>query len=236
MNQSSPPETFGEKRYRMMRGKGMCHAHLLLYGGVQVCGKREDSMSGGIKLCAEHHDQFRKMSTPSGQTLIDKRSLEQLHRQADAYAREREQHRPLERRIRELEAEVKELTALPPSKRRKRTAPEDGHVYIMLSNSIVKIGWTSDVERRMREYGPGIRILAVMPGTRKDETRLHKKFADLRANRREWFSYHPRIMEEVERIVREHGDPSPELNEPMVTKRIVGPRLNGPMRVKDYRG
>lgn len=104
----------------------------------------------------------------------------------------------------------------------------DGHVYFLLSDNLVKIGWTGDVDRRLSEYGPGARILAVMPGTRKDEGWMHRKFSDLRTNRREWFSYHPRVMEEVERIVTEHGEPPRDLNEPMVTKRIVGPRLNRP--------
>lgn len=102
----------------------------------------------------------------------------------------------------------------------------DGHVYFLLSDNLVKIGWASDLDQRMKAYSPGARILAVMPGTRQDETRMHRKFADLKGNRREWFTYHPRIMEEVERIVAEHGDPPRDLNEPMVTKRIVGPRLN----------
>lgn len=101
----------------------------------------------------------------------------------------------------------------------------EGHVYFLLSDSVVKIGWTSDLDERMRAYSPGARILAVMPGTKADESRLHKKFGHLKTNRREWFAYSPQVMEEVERVVREHGDPPRELNEPVSTARIVGPRL-----------
>lgn len=118
----------------------------------------------------------------------------------------------------------------------KRHTDTEGQVYFLQSDNAVKIGWTSDLEQRMKSYSPGAKILAVMPGTRKDETRLHRKFAHLRTNRREWFAYSPQVMEEVGRIVKEHGDPPRDLNEPMTTAKIVGPRLNGPMRVKDYRG
>lgn len=116
-----------------------------------------------------------------------------------------------------------------PEKQPKRTkAVEGGFIYFLLSDNLVKIGWASDLDERMKAYSPGARILAVMPGTKADETRMHHKFADLKGNRREWFTYHPRIMEQVEQIVTEHGDPPRDLNEPMVTKRIVGPRLNRP--------
>ena len=107
----------------------------------------------------------------------------------------------------------------------KRERPEHGHIYFLLSDNAVKIGWTSDLEQRMKSYSPGTKILAVMPGARKDETRLHRKFSHLRTNRREWFAYSPQVMEEVERIVKEHGDPPRDLNEPVTTTRIVGPRL-----------
>lgn len=118
--------------------------------------------------------------------------------------------------------QIKEPEAQPKPKPERPTA---GHVYFLLSDNLVKIGWASDLDARLKAYSPGARLLAVMPGTRADEKRMHKKFGDLKTNRNEWFTYHPRVMEEVERIVREHGDPPRDLNEPMQTKRIVGPRL-----------
>ena len=230
MDKRNPkPETSAEKRHRLMRGKGLCHAHQLLYGGVQVCGKRQ--IPGGVKLCDDHAQMFLDALKPAGNVWINRRTLDQLRRESDAYRSEREQNRPLERRIKELEAEVKELTALPPRARRKQAAQvEHGHIYFLLSDNLVKIGWASDLDARLKAYSPGARLLAVMPGTKQDEGRMHKKFGDLKTNRREWFTYHPRVMEEVERIVREHGQPPRELNEPMQTKRIVGPRLDRPIQ------
>lgn len=138
-------------------------------------------------------------------------------------------------------AEMKDIKFPPESKPKT-----EGHVYFLLSDNAVKIGWTSDLEQRMKSYSPGTKILAVMPGTRKDETRMHRKFAHLRTNRREWFAYAPQVMEEVDRIVKEHGDPPRNLNEPMTTTRVVGPRLTnyiggdrhpyGTARAKTVRG
>lgn len=117
-----------------------------------------------------------------------------------------------------------------PEPPKAKATPVEGTVYVLLSDNLVKIGWASDLDARMKAYSPGARILAVMPGTKADETKLHRKYADLKTNRREWFTYHPRVMEEVERIVREHGQPPRELNEPMQTQRIVGPRLDRPIQ------
>lgn len=226
MNQSSKQETFAEKRHRIMRGKSLCHAHHLLYGGVQVCGKRD--IPGGIRLCEEHARMFLDTLKPADEVWVDRRSLDQLRREADAYRQERKQDRPLEQRIRELEAEVRELTALPPRERRKQKQPVDGYIYFLLSDNLVKIGWASDLDARMKAYSPGARILAVKPGTKQDEGRLHKKFAHLKTNRREWFTYSPQVMEEVERTTKAHGSPPRELNEPMATAKAVGPRLDRP--------
>lgn len=54
----------------------------------------------------------------------------------------------------------------------------------------VKIGWTSDVERRVRELRKETRdtiaILAMLPGDKPDELRLHSRFQDDRIGG-EWF-------------------------------------------------
>ncbi len=57
------------------------------------------------------------------------------------------------------------------------------------SDSAVKIGWTSDVERRMKELrkeGASIVLLAVLPGDKPDELALHDRFAAHRLDG-EWF-------------------------------------------------
>lgn len=108
----------------------------------------------------------------------------------------------------------------------KRTMPTEGFVYFLLSDGAVKIGWTSELDQRLKQYSPGARILAVKPGTKADESALHKKFAHIKTHRKEWFSYSPQVMEEVQRTIREHGEPPRDINEPLTATRIVGPRLD----------
>lgn len=58
------------------------------------------------------------------------------------------------------------------------------------SDGAVKIGWTSDVERRVRELRKEthdtIAILAMLPGDKPNELRLHARFAAERIDG-EWF-------------------------------------------------
>ena len=127
---------------------------------------------------------------------------------------------------------IKAVAEMRDIKPQKRETPSEGFVYFLLSDGAVKIGWTSGLDQRLKQYSPGARILAVKPGTKADEGKLHKKFAHLKTHRKEWFSHSPQVMEEVQRTIREHGEPPRDINEPMVTTTIVGPRLNRPTQMR----
>lgn len=64
---------------------------------------------------------------------------------------------------------------------------EPGWIYYLHVGGIVKIGYTTDLERRMKQYPPHSSLLAVHPGTPKLEREMHHKFLHLLANGREWF-------------------------------------------------
>jgi len=124
--------------------------------------------------------------------------------------------RPLERRISQLEAvvqikerEIQRLQGPKPEPVPPKPAPVHGTVYILRCGGFVKIGWTSDLTKRMRAYQPDTVLLATMPGTRKDEGKLHRKFAHLRTHGREWYPIAPQITEYVAQMVREYGQPDP---------------------------
>lgn len=85
--------------------------------------------------------------------------------------------------------------------------PASGVVYFLQSGGHVKIGWTSSLERRMRAYPPGSRLLAVHDGTRADEAAAHRKFAVHRTHGREWYPLAADLMRYIERVVEEHGEP-----------------------------
>lgn len=83
-----------------------------------------------------------------------------------------------------------------------------GFVYAIRVGGFVKIGWTSDLEKRMRQYPPDSALLAVMPGQRVDEKRVHDRLATHRAHGREWFALTPPVMEWIRAITAKHGAPA----------------------------
>lgn len=62
-----------------------------------------------------------------------------------------------------------------------------GHIYFVRLNGLVKAGWSRDVDQRLRAYGPDVEVLTVYPGTRDDETNLHRQLRPVLARGREWY-------------------------------------------------
>jgi hypothetical protein len=74
-------------------------------------------------------------------------------------------------------------------------------VYILQAGSFLKIGFTTKtVDARIGELQTGcpypIRVLAVIRGSQKLESELHRRFAAHRAEG-EWFNAHPEILDYV---------------------------------------
>ena len=67
-----------------------------------------------------------------------------------------------------------------------------GYVYFIKSVDKVKIGFTADLSKRLKQFKTGssnpINVLAVVPGTQDTEAYFHSMFADYRVNG-EWFRY-----------------------------------------------
>lgn len=200
-----------------------CRWHLLVHFDTEPCGRgAAPPMYGApIILCNKHQQEIAE----GIRWVSPEQAKRNIHERADRVARTKLAQK--DETIAHLRSWLDEERS-PKRSSKSRPVLTEGQVYFLQSDSAVKIGWTTDLDQRMKSYSPGAKILAVMPGTRKDETRLHRKFAHLRTNRREWFSYSPQVMEEVARVVKEHGDPPRDLNEPMTTAKVVGPRLSRP--------
>ncbi len=84
---------------------------------------------------------------------------------------------------------------------------QDGWIYYVKNAGHIKIGWTADLTTRLRHYPPGSELLAVHPGTRTDEARLHKRFTVHRTHGREWYPLAAVLVQHVDAMVREHGKP-----------------------------
>lgn len=89
--------------------------------------------------------------------------------------------------------------------KRRRMARQDGHIYYVRLNGLIKAGWSRDVHERLRAYGPDVEILCVHPGTRQDETTLHRNLRPFLARGREWYEDGPAMRDIVAKAVERHG-------------------------------
>lgn len=80
----------------------------------------------------------------------------------------------------------------PPASKRRVLPPEQGNVYFVRLGNLVKIGFTTNMTRRMQDV-PHEEILGIAPGTKVDERQCHAAFAHLRATG-EWFRAEPELL------------------------------------------
>jgi len=111
--------------------------------------------------------------------------------------------------------------------------PKMGTVYYLRSGGYFKIGWTANLEQRMKGYPPDTTLLATQPGTKKDERAVHRRYAHLISHGREWFPLAPEIADHIDRVVAEHGAPPVVDFTARRAKRTVGRQtqyIGGPNR------
>lgn len=82
----------------------------------------------------------------------------------------------------------------------RATGTQAGHVYYLRVDDLVKIGFTTDLTRRLAEYPPNVKVLAAHPGTPQTERAMHRKFAAHLRRGREWFTPCDEIDAHIERV------------------------------------
>jgi hypothetical protein len=104
-----------------------------------------------------------------------------------------------------LVGEVIDVALATPTRNRTASGPRgEGFVYFVQTGGLIKIGFTASVTRRMNELKPE-RQLALMPGTHRDEHRLHAAFAHLRHDG-EWFRAEPDLLAYIDDVQRQQQD------------------------------
>lgn len=168
---------------------------------------------GSLMLCRKHAEEVARRTGFEPYAKAIENARKQVQFEIDQ----------LELKILNLRQELARNTQ--PAPRSKRSRPKDGLIYYIRIGWNIKIGWTSNLERRMKDYPPDTLILAVHPGTEQDERRIHKKFAHLITDGREWFPAAPQILEHIESVKREHGEPQ-QITARRKPDPIKGPRLD----------
>lgn len=103
-------------------------------------------------------------------------------------------------------AKAEEAEQQEAAKRRRRQSM-NGHIYFVSINGLVKVGWSRDVHERLRAYGPLAKVLCIYPGSRMDETNLHRQLRPVLARGREWYEDCKVIADFVAKAVEQYGEP-----------------------------
>lgn len=80
-----------------------------------------------------------------------------------------------------------------------------GWVYYLELDGLIKIGFSKDVKKRMRQYAPTAKLLAAEPGTLNVERERHQHFAAYLARGREWFRDVPELRDWITTLRTEYG-------------------------------
>lgn len=86
-------------------------------------------------------------------------------------------------------------------------ARTDGAIYFVRLNDLVKVGWTRSLKPRIKSYGASAELLVTYPGTRDDETNLHRQLTPARAKGREWYEDGPIVQGFIDKALAQYGMP-----------------------------
>lgn len=89
----------------------------------------------------------------------------------------------------------------------------DGWVYYMRINGRIKIGYTTNLRQRSRNYPPGTELLAVEPGNPETEKRRHVQFSRSLAQGREWFAESDDLIEHITGLAAQYATPTKAMHE-----------------------
>ncbi|NLA65109.1 MAG: GIY-YIG nuclease family protein [Leucobacter sp.] len=90
----------------------------------------------------------------------------------------------------------------------KARGNQPGFVYYIRMDDLIKIGYASNIAKRMRAYPPSAELLAAHPGTEKLEREIHQEFKAFLRRGREWFAPMEPLMTRVKEVRSRFGDPS----------------------------
>lgn len=105
---------------------------------------------------------------------------------------------------------------------------QPGWVYYVAVGERIKVGFATDVNKRLRAYPPESTLLAVHPGTPTLEKDMHNKLAVWRVAGREWYSRSDEVLAHIDRVLAEFGPPpakfQPAFREPGRPRTKQGPK------------
>jgi hypothetical protein len=107
------------------------------------------------------------------------------------------------------------------------TEPKKGWVYFVRNGKAIKIGFTTDLDQRLKRLQTAssstLELLGAVAGTLEDEQNLHRRFANLQI-RGEWFRGHTSLMAYIREATKA---PEPaEVSEPAEPAKPLPPETS----------
>lgn len=82
-----------------------------------------------------------------------------------------------------------------------------GKVYYLLVGDLVKIGFTTNLAKRLKTYPPHAELLAVEPGPKSLERQRHRELRNSLRQSNEWFVRSDEVEVQIAAVLAEHGAP-----------------------------
>lgn len=160
-----------------------CGEDLRIYGAL-IFRIEDRDPDKSLPLC-DHHATvaWRQIQSRKGDPLIMRTTAE-----VDAELRHRQA-------TKEAEAAA------------RRKADRNGHMYFVRINDLIKIGWTRNLGRRLKEYGAGAELLCHYPAHADEETALHRQLRPSLAKGREWYHHDDVVSMHIADTLKRHGSP-----------------------------
>jgi hypothetical protein len=86
-------------------------------------------------------------------------------------------------------------------------ADRRGVVYYLLLGDRVKVGFTTNLATRLRDYPPHAHLLATEPGVKVLEAQRHRELRHSLTGGREWFAHSDEVQSHIAAVLAEHGPP-----------------------------
>jgi hypothetical protein len=85
--------------------------------------------------------------------------------------------------------------------------PRASVVYYVQVDAAIKIGTSTDIARRMRDYPPHARLLCTEPGGFTLEAKRHRQFNEYLRSGKEWFHPGPRLRTHIDALMAVEDTP-----------------------------
>lgn len=104
----------------------------------------------------------------------------------------------------------------------------EGWIYFLALDDKIKVGWTANLDQRMKSYPPHSRLIVTYPASRADERDLHRTLRTSLIAGREWYERTSHVMSTIREVqLRNEQQYAAEVAEREAAREAANPRPVG---------